>query len=66
MRHIVFHVYLDSDVSNNIVMKLKELAEVSENALYIHTNVYEGEKDFGVPKDRIRDNCKQIVKVEVN
>lgn len=66
MRHIVFHVYLDSDVSNNIVMKLKELAEVSENALYIHTNIYEGEKDFGVPKDRIRDNCKQIVKVEVN
>ena len=66
MRHIEFHVYIDDGVPDSTVLKLKELAQTSENSLYIHRNVYEGEKDFGVPKDRIRDNCKQIVKVEVD
>lgn len=66
IRHIEFHVYVDRDVPHSTIFKLKELAETSEVELYIHQNVYEGEKDFGVPKDRIKDNSRQIVKVEVN
>lgn len=55
------HYYPDKDVSDtafyyDVLQKINLLP----SNIYIHRNVFEGEKDFGVPMARIKDYCKVV------
>jgi len=60
--NIEFHMYLDNDVQ---LYKMKKSEKILHNLnnipLYYHFNIYENEKDFGVPRDRIKENIKRIL-----
>lgn len=60
--HINLHVYADADKSDYEHLKMINKNPVSAfiEHLYLHRNGYEGEKDYGVPKERIIDRARQI------
>lgn len=54
------HLYCDNDKSDDDEFTvLKKHMEILPwiHKLYFHRNIYNGEKDYGVPKERIRDQC---------
>lgn len=50
-----FHIYMDNDVADDIKRRIKELTSPIGIPVYIHNNAMTGEKDFGVPVNRIKD-----------
>lgn len=52
---IDFHIYIDNDIENKILNKVKKLTDSLSIDTYIHINSYTKEKDFGVPKNRITE-----------
>ena len=62
---INLHLYADKDKSDSFHMKyLMKDSEIYQwcDKIIIHRNSYEGEKDYGVPKDRIRDTYRTVYK----
>lgn len=60
------HYYPDRDVSNDefhydVMQKIYLLP----TDIYIHRNIFDGEKDYGVPMNRIRDTVKVVKDVGV-
>ncbi|MGL5751432.1 MAG: hypothetical protein ACRCXT_12940 [Paraclostridium sp.] len=60
-----FHIYPDKDVYtgsqyNKILNELRNVKYSFQVRIYIHTNLYDNEKDFGVPKDRIKEYIVEI------
>lgn len=51
--NIEIHLYLDKDIENWLVDKIKDVLYPFFINIYIHRNMYPGEKDFGVPLSRI-------------
>lgn len=59
---IELHIYPDNDKQGSI-LKMKELRDKIPDPtipIYIHRNLMYGEKDFGVPKNRIRIGTERI------
>lgn len=55
------HLYIDNDVDNGGIIKIKDDLRIFNGInLYTHRNSFPGEKDFGVPKDRIDDSIFSI------
>lgn len=54
------HIYPDADISNSEMMKIKNELSIFNIRIFIHRNGYNGEKDYGVSKDRIIDNIVRI------
>lgn len=55
------HLYLDNDVRNDEVERLsRELSPFYNIGIYIHRNTFQGEKDFGVPMNRIINSSSKI------
>jgi len=58
--NIVIHVYPDNDVLDKIIrLNFKKFTDVGIS-VYIHRNIFEGEKDFGVRMDRINNSYIKI------
>lgn len=55
------HYYPDKDVDDYFVNRLIDSISMLSSNIYIHRNSFNGEKDYGVPLNRIKDN---IFKVE--
>ena len=56
------HYYPDKDVTDNdFYYDVLRRIDLLPANIYIHRNTFEGEKDFGVPMNRIRDYCKAVV-----
>ena len=55
------HYYPDRDIPDRDIYNIAEFFEPYGFEFYIHRNVYNGEKDFGVPANRIVDRCRKIV-----
>ena len=52
---VTFHIYIDNDIDNFVLKNIKKkLIPIGINA-YIHMNIFEGEKDFGVSPDKIKE-----------
>lgn len=49
-------LYMDNDVDKYTEDKIINVSKVFTNHINVHHNVFDGEKDFGVPKDRIKDS----------
>ena len=60
------HFYPDRDVTDNeFYYDVLRLVELLPGDIYIHRNVFNGEKDFGVPKERIIDSVRVIKDAQV-
>ncbi len=59
--NIEIHIYIDNDVKQYKITQLKDMLKPFDIPMYIHRNIYEGEKDFGVPKERINEVVHRIV-----
>ena len=59
---LIIHIYSDNDKSDyeNKKVILNPLNNCWIDKVFIHRNMYDHEKDFGVPKDRIRESKLQI------
>lgn len=58
--NVRFHVCPDADVENYKIYRIKDFLVPLGIPVYMHRNIYPGEKDFGVPRNRINE---QIVKL---
>lgn len=53
--NIEIHLYLDKDIENWLVDKIRDVLYPFFINIYVHRNMYPGEKDFGVPLSRINE-----------
>lgn len=53
------HLYLDNDIIPDIYL-IYNILNIYNIPLYIHKNIYNGEKDFGVSKDKIHESIIKI------
>ena len=58
---ITFHIYIDNDIDNRVLKKVKEKLFPLGIEVYVHMNTKEGQKDFGVPKDEIKEYIYKLV-----
>lgn len=54
------HIYPDSDIPNYEMMKIKNEISLFNIRIFVHRNMYPGEKDYGVSSDKITDSCNKI------
>ena len=54
---IILHVYSDSDKTDDDIRRIlnRNFYKMWIKEIFIHRNIYPGEKDYGVPKNRIND-----------
>lgn len=58
---IEFHIYIDNDIPREALPQIRyEFKKVLGYRVFIHSNMVEGEKDFGVPPNRINDYCYEL------
>ena len=58
--NIEVHIYPDADIDNSKIISIKDTLNLHYINFYIHRNIYQGEKDFGVRKDHIIENIIQV------
>lgn len=58
--NLEIHIYIDNDISMNVINKLKSILDIYKIPLYLHRNIMPGEKDFGVPLNRIQETITKI------
>ena len=58
--NIEVHIYPDNDMDNSKIINIKNELYLNRVPFYIHRNTYVGEKDFGVPKERIKENIISV------
>lgn len=54
------HIYMDNDQSDFQALSIANLLTHFNTPVYLHRNICPGEKDYGVPKDRIKDSVRWI------
>lgn len=54
------HIYKDNDQGMHQINDIGNLLKYFGIPLYMHVNAYPGEKDYGVPRNRIQDNIMRI------
>lgn len=60
------HYYPDKDVSDSeFYYDVTRKVQLLPSDIYIHRNAYPGEKDYGVPMERIKDTVKVIKEINV-
>jgi len=52
---IEIHIYIDNDIKKNVVDGIGQYITPLQIPIYIHNNIYPGEKDFGVPREKIKE-----------
>lgn len=58
--NLEIHIYPDSDISRDFILRIIQNIMVFKYPIYIHRNVCPGEKDFGVPKNRIEERIEKV------
>lgn len=55
LSYVEFHIYADNDKPDEFFINIANLLKTLDIPFYIHRNIFEGEKDYGVPKNKIKD-----------
>lgn len=55
------HIYPDADIGNDIMIDIANYLKIFGYTLYIHRNMYPGEKDFGVPINKITERVERLL-----
>ena len=58
--NLEFHIYPDMDIKQNVMTDLYQYLKPFQFPIYVHRNVYEGEKDFGVKADHIKETIQRL------
>ena len=58
--NLEIHIYADSDIDRDIILDIADFIRPFNIPLYLHRNVYLGEKDFGVPANRISESIELL------
>lgn len=58
--NLEIHIYKDSDMGWNDINDIHQFLSFYKYPLYIHSNIYPGEKDMGVPKSRINEVVQRL------
>lgn len=56
----VFHLYVDNDVPDYQIREIGNILKPLNIPLYMHRNIYPGEKDFGVKLEKIVEQIERI------
>lgn len=59
--NVIIHIYPDNDMDRDHILDIHDYVEPFKYPFYIHRNVYEGEKDFGVPINRIQESVERVM-----
>ena len=59
--NLVIHIYPDNDIDRYTILDLAEFLRPFLIPVYMHRNAYKGEKDFGVPLNRIQETIERLV-----
>lgn len=54
------HYYPDKDIDDYVIEDIYKLLKTFNIRIFIHRNMYTGEKDFGVPMNKISESVRQI------
>lgn len=60
LSNINLHIYADADISSNQLNRIWNDLSLFNINVFIHRNLCSGEKDFGVPSDRIIDSITRL------
>ena len=56
------HIYIDNDIESHIIPNIvKYIRQLPIMGLYVHRNIKNGEKDFGVDISRINEEIIKII-----
>lgn len=58
---INLHIYADNDTTDDMYIRIHEKIKALGITTYIHRNMYQGEKDFGVPMGRINESIRKLI-----
>ena len=61
LMYIEIHLYIDSEIDMYTVNEIAKYLRPFGTPFYLHSNSMEGEKDFGVPLDRIIESVERIL-----
>ena len=63
MPYTEIHLYPDNDKYGSMdnMNRIANFIRPLQIPLYIHRNLYEGEKDFGVSKDKIIEQVSKLI-----
>lgn len=59
--NVEIHVYADNDIERDTIVNIANFIRVFNIPLYLHRNLFPGEKDFGVPIDKINEYIEPII-----
>lgn len=59
--NLEIHIYPDKDISRDSMLDLAYYLRIFGYTMYIHRNIFPGEKDFGVPLGRINEVIERIM-----
>lgn len=61
LMNLVIHLYPDNDMNDDyIIHNIVNPIRVFRNRIFIHRNTMDGEKDFGVKKEKIREYIREV------
>lgn len=55
------HIYPDADIDDDMMYDIADNLAIFNIPIYIHRNIYPGEKDFGVKPDHIKEYTRKIL-----
>ena len=59
--NIELHIYVDLGIPDHVIRFLRDQLFIFNINTYIHTNIYPGEKDMGVKKEKIKENIYKLI-----
>lgn len=59
--NLEIHIYPDADISRDTMIDIAEYLKIFGYTIYIHRNIFPGEKDFGVPLNKINESIERIL-----
>lgn len=59
--NLEIHIYPDADISRDTMIDIANYLQIFGYSIYIHRNMCPGEKDFGVPINRINESIERIL-----
>lgn len=57
---ISFHIYIDNDITNFTLEEISRVIKPLDIEVFVHMNVSDNQKDFGVSSDKIKDHMYKL------
>ncbi len=61
LMYLEVHIYIDNDIEKYVIKDVCDFLRVFQIPLYIHRNIFPGEKDFGVRTEKIDERIEKLL-----